>query len=54
MIRTLLQIIGAVVALACILGAIGFIDFSLCVAPTGGCSTPSSVPRPVLTLANNT
>ena len=54
MIRALLQIIGAVVALAFILGTIGFIDFGVCVAPVGGCSKPSSVPRPVLTLMKNT
>lgn len=54
MIRALLQIIGAVVVMASVLGAIRFIDFSVCVAPFGGCSAPSSVPRPVLTLMKNT
>lgn len=49
MIRKLLQIIGATVALGCTLGAIGLIDFRLCLAPVGGCDWIGKAPRPVFT-----
>lgn len=52
MIRKLLQIIGAVVALGCTLGAIGLIDFRLCLAPVGGCDWTDRAPRPVFTQHN--
>ena len=48
MIRKQLQIIGAAVALGCTLGAIGLIDFRLCMAPVGGCDWTGKSPRPVL------
>ena len=52
MIRKLLQIIGAAVALGYTLGAIGLVDFRLCLAPVGGCDWTGKAPRPVLTQQN--
>lgn len=48
-IRKLLQIIGAAVTLGCTLGAIGLIDFRLCMAPVGGCDWTGNAARPVFT-----
>ena len=52
MIRKLLLIVGALVALGFSLGAIGLIDFRLCMAPVGGCDWTSKSRRPVLTSQN--
>lgn len=52
MIRKLLQIIGAAVALSWTLGVIGLVDFKLCLAPVGGCDWTGKAPRPVFTQQN--